>query len=370
MFLPTLARFAGRCAVVLAAAAAVRCGGSPMHPGDQPPSVSGIAPSSGPASGGTSVRITGQNFAQGATVNIGGVAATDVVVESPTAINAKTAAAAVGNADVTVTVNGRVGTLPGAFRFEQSGESPAIVSVTARGTRTNEPPGFADLDEEVVVSAVVQDADTPEDRLKFKWSADAGTFSGEGATVNWRAPADAPTPASITLNVEVRDDGGNAASGTTTVSLHNSVKEVGDLAREFLLDFSNSNNAPSFVVRNFSKGPRCERERDDEFSQIENNRVNYRIESSSIGPAEVSLKFVSVPCVWRPDHPIFGDACAVIPAAWSSLCLKTNSECTAGEHTHVEGLDYVTAVFEQTEWRLCGSQFRSKDNVARPNFIR
>jgi hypothetical protein len=151
--------------------------------------------------------------------------------------------------------------------------------------------------------------------------------------------------------VEVKDDGGNTASATTTVSLDNSVKEVGDLAREFLLDFSNSNNAPGFVVWNFSKSPRYERERDSEFDDTVKNRDVYRIESSSIGPAEVSVKFVSVPCVWRPDHPIFGDACAVIPVAWSSLCLKTNPECTAGEHTHSEGLDYVTAVFEQTEWR-------------------
>jgi len=312
----------------------------------------------------------GQNFVQGATVSIGGVAATDVVVESPTAIIAKTVAAAVGAADVTVTVNGRAATLPGAFRFEQSGEQPTIVSVTAKGTRTNQPPGLADLDEEIVVSAVVQDGDTPEDRLTFKWSADAGTFSGEGVSVHWRAPADAPTPASIVLNVEVKDDGGNTASATTTVSLHNSVKEVGDLARQFLDDFSNSNNAPGFVVRNFSKSPRCERERDSEFDDTAKNREIYRIESSSIGPATVSIQFVSIPCAWRPDHPIFGDACAVIPAAWSSLCLKTNPECNVGEHPKVEGQDYVTAVFEQTEWRLCGSQFRSKDNVARPNFIR
>ena len=60
----------------------------------------------------------------------------------------------------------------------------------------------------------------------------------------------------------------------------------------------------------------------------------------------------------------------MIPAAWTSLCLKTKTECVAGSHPHVEGTDYVTAVFEQTQWRLCGSQFQSRDGIARPNFIR
>lgn len=366
MFLRWLARFAGRCAVVLAAAAAVRCGGSPTHPDDQPPVVSTITPTSGPTSGGTSVRITGTNFAQGATVSIGGVSATDVVVESSSAINAKTAAAAVGAADVTVTVNGRTATLPGAFRFEQSGEQPTIISVTGKGTHPNEPAGFADLDEEIVVSAVVQDADTPEDRLTFRWTTDAGTLTGNGATVNWRAPADAPTPTSITLNVEVKDDGGNMATGSTTISVHNSVKEVGDLAREFLLDFSNSNNTAGFVVRNFSESPRCEKERDDEFSQIQNNRVNYRIESSSIGSATVNFQFAGRPCAY---FPVAGDACASVPSTWQSLCLVTNPECVAGERPRVEGIDWVTAVYEQTQWRLCASHFEAKGK-ARPSFIR
>ena len=56
----------------------MRCGGSPSGPGSQAPLVFAITPGDGPAKGGTSVHISGSNFAAGATVTIGGAAATDV----------------------------------------------------------------------------------------------------------------------------------------------------------------------------------------------------------------------------------------------------------------------------------------------------
>ena len=46
------------------------------------PTVTAISPNSGPTSGGTSVTITGTGFATGATVTIGGAAATNVTVDS------------------------------------------------------------------------------------------------------------------------------------------------------------------------------------------------------------------------------------------------------------------------------------------------
>ncbi len=53
-----------------------------------PPTVSAISPSSGPAAGGTVVTVTGTNFASGATVAFGGVAATGVTVASATSLTA------------------------------------------------------------------------------------------------------------------------------------------------------------------------------------------------------------------------------------------------------------------------------------------
>lgn len=68
------------------------------------PTVSSIAPTSGPASGGTAVLIGGADFAAGATVRIGAISATNVDVQGPTAISAVTPALSPGTLnDVAVT---------------------------------------------------------------------------------------------------------------------------------------------------------------------------------------------------------------------------------------------------------------------------
>ena len=66
------------------------------------PTVSSITPKSGTTAGGTAVVITGANFQAGATVKIGGVAATGVVVSGNT-ITATTGAHATGTVAVAVT---------------------------------------------------------------------------------------------------------------------------------------------------------------------------------------------------------------------------------------------------------------------------
>jgi hypothetical protein len=71
-----------------------------------PPTVTGIVPSSGPAAGGTSVTITGTNFTGATGVTIGGTAAASVVVVSSTSITAVTPAGTAGTASVVVTTAG------------------------------------------------------------------------------------------------------------------------------------------------------------------------------------------------------------------------------------------------------------------------
>jgi len=68
------------------------------------PTVTAIAPASGPSSGGTNVTITGMNFQVGGSVMIGGVQATNVSVPSSTQITATTPAVNPGTLnDVRVT---------------------------------------------------------------------------------------------------------------------------------------------------------------------------------------------------------------------------------------------------------------------------
>ena len=67
------------------------------------PVVSTVSPGTGPQAGGTSITITGSNFFPGATVTVGGSAATSVVVVSPTQITCTTPAGAAGPATIVVT---------------------------------------------------------------------------------------------------------------------------------------------------------------------------------------------------------------------------------------------------------------------------
>src|SRR5688572_15842941 len=58
---------------------------------------------------------------------------------------------------------------------------PVIQSVTVQRERV-------EVNEEIVVTATVSDLETPVDQLKFDWSGDAGSFTGQGAVVRWQPP--------------------------------------------------------------------------------------------------------------------------------------------------------------------------------------
>jgi hypothetical protein len=90
------------------------------------PTITSINPNSGLNTGGTSITITGTQFASGAAVTVGGAAATNVIVVSSTEITATTPAGTVGPADVVV-ANGDGGsaTDAGGFTFQST---PAITS--------------------------------------------------------------------------------------------------------------------------------------------------------------------------------------------------------------------------------------------------
>ena len=97
--------------------------------GNPAPTVSSITPSSGPASGGTPVTITGSGFQAGATVSLGGTAATGVSVSSSTTITATTAAHAAGTVNVVVTnPDSQSGTLPSGYSY--GNPAPTVSSIT------------------------------------------------------------------------------------------------------------------------------------------------------------------------------------------------------------------------------------------------
>src|SRR5262249_55573893 len=110
---------------------------------------------------------------------------------------------------------------------------PVINSIEVSSERT-------EVDTEVTVTAHVTDAETAIDQLKYEWKADAGTFSGDGASVKWRAPKDIETPKDYTIALTVTETYGtpnasgerptNVVNGTSpAIRVHNSPKELVDM---------------------------------------------------------------------------------------------------------------------------------------------
>jgi IPT/TIG domain len=104
------------------------------------PSVISISPNSGPATGGTGVSIVGTGFLSGATVQLGGVAASNVAVVSSSSITAVAAAHSAGTVDVVVTnTDTQSGTLSVGYTYTAASvinvtASPTSVAVSAGGS--------------------------------------------------------------------------------------------------------------------------------------------------------------------------------------------------------------------------------------------
>jgi hypothetical protein len=335
--------------------------GSALEPSPNSLRVTGITPNNGTTLGGTTVAIAGSNFGTGATVTIGGAAATEVLLLSSSSITAKTPQHAAGAADVAVSVGTQRGVLPQGYTFMAPArvvnEPPLIGAITVRGAGALEPPGYATLGETVNVSFTVSDAETPVNQLMYTWSSDVGgAFAVVGSRVAWAAPAElSGTPRTATLTLVVTErynttDGlglpttaEHRVTGTSAVRVHNSPKEVGDLAVQFLLDFSRQID-PNQVMRNFT--PTCAGTA-EELGDVQNNQRNFLITSYNVGAATTTVPF-SGRCPFRNR---FGHACASVPVEWHSTIKAT------GKAIWTRGFDQVTAVLENDQWKLCDSSY-------------
>ena len=244
---------------------------------------------------------------------------------------------------------------------------PTVGAFTVQGTRAGQPANFADLGETIPLNVTVTDPETAASSLRFNWSATVGTFNGTGPSVTWQAPTTAVTPRDVTLALEVvetyQSQGRNVenrVSGSTTVSLHDSIQEVSDLARQFLLDFSSSSLSVEYVMRNFEPG--CYGT-DAETGDVTDNRQDFTIVESNIGPASTSVGFGGH-CSFR-NRP--GDSCARVPVFWRSRAKRDLYDSRGrlvlreGEMTVATGIDQVAAMYypSQKRWRLCDSAFQS-----------
>ena len=184
---------------------------------------------------------------------------------------------------------------------------PVIGTFRVQGSRAKQPPNFADLADAIEVSVTVTDAETSVSNLRFNWSCSS---SGPSAAPGPPSPGElqrAPpiTPIDVVLALEVvepyRSQGRNVenrVTGSTTVSLHNSIQEVSALARQFLLDFSDSSLGAAHVMRNFEPG--CYGT-DLESGDVTKNRAEFTIVESNIGTDATSVGFGGVVRVPEPS---------------------------------------------------------------------
>ena len=122
----------------------------------------------------------------------------------------------------------------------------------------------------------------------------------------------------------------NRVTATTVVDLHNSPKEVGDLAYQFLLDFSQQLPVDQ-IMRNFTNT--CP-EAVDERGDVARSNEQFRIVDYRVDEAVTTVAFSGV-CPFRSTR---GDACAQVPVFWRSVDKRT------GAVGATRGTDQVTAL--------------------------
>jgi len=217
--------------------------------------------------------------------------------------------------------------------------APTITSLTLSSNRV-------EADQEVVVTATVQDDVTPIDQLTYEWSAKPvnGVFTGSGRQTRWRAPHLQPTPDTYTLTLTVTEkytEAGVAKENKTTapvqVHYNDSYRDISSLSIDFLNDFGTYSTSPEQCVRNFSDSCKGKAE---ELGDIRANRLNLHIQSAKLG----------VPAVLLNGDLTFANS--DVP------CTFVSTQKSTGKTETATGTCLLTAVYENFKWFLCDSNFR------------
>jgi hypothetical protein len=222
--------------------------------------------------------------------------------------------------------------------------APVIRSIAA-------PTARVEAGQDIAITAVVEDAETPLNQLSYVWAANAGTFTGSGPAVTWRHAAGLTAGVDVVITLTVIDKY-KAVENNVIVDreyrvvgqaapfrVHDSAAEMKELARKFLLDlFGNSNIPPIACVVDFSESGRCARGKADELNDITDNRALVEIKSARIH----TQQFVN-------EGP---DAARVINfAEFFSVWRST------GEGGFAVGDFIITGIYEQNRWWICESTF-------------
>ena len=213
---------------------------------------------------------------------------------------------------------------------------PVIQSLTASAPRV-------EAEQEVQLTAAVQDAETPAAQLTYVWSVSPslGTLIGTGAAVRWRAPKPAATPDLYTFRLTVTErytSGGtqrtNEVSGTVQVRYNDSPTEITSITTQFLNEFAIDSVSAAQCVRNFSDScpGKAEEQRDVQAVRDLFSSQGATVSVSSIG-INGDRADIRAPCTFRSVRKSTG-------------VLETST-----------GTCRLTAVYESFRWWLCESRF-------------
>ncbi|HUF24081.1 MAG TPA: hypothetical protein VMN81_08145, partial [Vicinamibacterales bacterium] len=151
-------------------------------------------------------------------------------------------------------------------------------------------------------------------------------------------------------------------SRTAEIRVHDSVKEIGDMARAFLIAFSEQVGTTE-TLKDFSRTCDGGAGYEDELFDVKKNLEQFTIRAYRVDQPAVTFAFAARPsCLPRPG--INGDACAATFVRWE------DTEISTGKEGIVEGTSYVSAVYEDSRWLLCHSGFEGRNLLTGLRVIR
>jgi hypothetical protein len=235
-------------------------------------------------------------------------------------------------------------TQPTASSPAQSPVTPPMIRTAPAITSLSISPRV-EADDDVSLTATVEDADTPLDLLQYEWSVapSEGTFIGKGREVTWRAPRGAHTPDVYVFTLTVTDKymaGTQSTEQRTSASLavhyNDSHEETAALGLAFLRDYANTSVPADQVVRNFSDS--CPGKA-TELQEVQINRRDYQMLGGDFSVALTGLY----------ENRTVGEI--VAPCTFRSVSKATGKTETAA------GTCSLTTVYENWRWMLCDSRF-------------
>jgi len=232
---------------------------------------------------------------------------------------------------------------------------PQIKSIVASGTPV-------EVGTPITLTATVEDAETPVANLEYRWSADTGTFTGNGAVVTWSPAADAKTPADYVIRLTVVEayragPAGsfvleNTASSTLTAHVNNSTKELAELSLRFLADFANSRVSPDKCVSEFSDS--CSGKK-AELEDITANRHDFEIVGSALRHTSLQIAPTWTTATVHTSCAFTSRVISKEPQ--SEGCKNDPSFCKFDSVQNVQGDCWTTNVYQAGRWWLCSSSF-------------